>query len=382
MAGAAYSVEVVSSQADLSNLETDWNRLSEVTEAPNVFTTFGWFQAWSTELLHDDHSRRFCPHVLVLKEGEAVVGLCPLAYRRASRFGFEVRKLEFAAVFADYNDLLLGDDPAGHANAVADHLARNSQDWDVLDLRDLRDDGERIALVETALSRAGLSYLISPEQDGCPYMPISGNAACSMKRLSGRRRKHLRRQGELASAEGLNTRIIENPQDEPQLLKALIELERGRHIHRSWAPFVGAYPEVFQSLFNTLGPRGWLYVALLELRGQPIAFQLGFRCGSKLWDYTKAYDGSFSRFAPGTLLLPALFDYGFEHGYSEYDFLRGEEPYKLVWSTGCHRRFRLLVWNRSRISRLRKFVYFDVKTAINSLSGAPFPTRNEVSSGV
>ena len=161
MAGAAYTVEVVSNQADLSNLETDWNRLSEAAKAPNVFTTFGWFQAWSTQLSHDDHSRRFCPHVLVLKEGEAVAGLCPLAYRRASRFGFEVRKLEFAAVFADYNDLLLGGDPAGLTDAVVDYLAHNSQDWDVLDLQRFarRRGTNRVARYRSIARRCVLSDL-------------------------------------------------------------------------------------------------------------------------------------------------------------------------------------------------------------------------------
>lgn len=91
--------------------------------------------------------------------------------------------------------------------------------------------------------------------------------------------------------------------------------------------------------------------------------------GGKLWEYTKAYNRSFSRLAPGTLLLPALLDYGFERGYHEYDFLRGEEPYKMVWSAGCHRRFRLLIWNRGGISRMHKFLYRDVKTPIYRILG-------------
>ena len=120
-------------------------------------------------------------------------------------------------------------------------------------------------------------------------------------------------------------------------------------------------------MFDNLGPHGWLYVALLELGDQPVAFQFGFRCGDKLWDYAKAYDRSFSRFAPGTLLLLALLDYGFGRGFREYDFLRGEEPYKMIWGTGCQRRLRVLIWNRRRISRVRKFIYYDLRSAVNWL---------------
>jgi CelD/BcsL family acetyltransferase involved in cellulose biosynthesis len=134
-------------------------------------------------------------------------------------------------------------------------------------------------------------------------------------------------------------------------------------------PFIARYREVFQSLFDTLGPRGWVYVALMELDDRPVAWQLGFRCGKKLWDYNKAYDHTFSRCAPGTLLVAALLEYGFAHGYKEYDFLRGEEPYKTVWSSGFHKRFRIIIWSKRWTSRMRAFVYLDFKTAVYRLMG-------------
>ncbi len=113
------------------------------------------------------------------------------------------------------------------------------------------------------------------------------------------------------------------------------------------APFLAQYREVFQSLFDSLGPRGWVYVALMELGDRPLAWLMGFRCGKRLWAYQTAYDRSFSRLSPGTMLIPAVLDYGFSHGYGEYDFLRDdEEPYKLRWSTGCHETFGLQIWSR------------------------------------
>jgi CelD/BcsL family acetyltransferase involved in cellulose biosynthesis len=66
-------------------------------------------------------------------------------------------------------------------------------------------------------------------------------------------------------------------------------------------------------------------------------------------------------------LVHAILAYAFSRGYDEYDFLRGEEPYKMVWSTGCHRGFRLLIWNRRWVSRARTFVYCDVKAFIYQL---------------
>lgn len=356
-AGPRYCVEQIVTEAGISSLEADWNRLSEAAELPNVFMTFGWFRAWNRRFAQEDPHRR--PNILVLRQDQEVMGISPFVLRTCSRFGFVVRKIEFVGNQADYNDFVLGGDAPGQIEAVARFLAQTSDEWDLVELTDLREAGGQIPRIECALSHANLLYRILPEQTGCPHLLIAADSSTLMNKLSGHVRRTLRKRMERASARGLRVRIIENPHQEPGLLDTLIDLERGKQ--SVWGPFIGKYPAVFRSLFDALGPRGWLYVALLEQENDPVAYQLGFRCGNKLWDYSKAYDRSFSRFAPGTILVHEILDYGFSRGYEEYDFLRGEEPYKKVWSTGCHRGFRLLIWNGRWVSRARKFVYCDFK---------------------
>jgi CelD/BcsL family acetyltransferase involved in cellulose biosynthesis len=107
----------------------------------------------------------------------------------------------------------------------------------------------------------------------------------------------------------------------------------------------------------------------MEMGERPIAWRLGFRCGKKLWGFLTAYDHSFSRLSPGTMLVPAMIDYGFAHGYNEYDFMRGEESYKMRWTTSYHQNYRLLIWSRRWTSRVRAFIYLDLKTAVYRLFG-------------
>lgn len=360
-----YSVTPVVTEKEISSLEADWNRLSETAELPNVFMTFGWFRAWNQRLAQEDRRRR--PNVLVLRKDQEVMGISPFILRMCSRFGFVVRKIEFVGDQGDYNDFVLGGDAAGQIGSVARYLAQTSDEWDLVELTDLRDAEGQMPRIENALSRANLLYRILPEKEGCPFLSINADASTLMKNLSGHVRGTLRKRMERASADGLRVRIIENPHHEPRLLEKLIDLERGKQ--SLWGPFIGRYPEVFRLLFDALGPRGWFYVALLEQDDDPVAYQVGFCCGDKLWDYAKAFNRSFARYAPGTMLVQAVLDYGFSRGYDEYDFLRGEEPYKMVWSTGCHRRFRLLIWNRRWASRARKLVYCNLKPFIYRLFG-------------
>jgi CelD/BcsL family acetyltransferase involved in cellulose biosynthesis len=116
-----------------------------------------------------------------------------------------------------------------------------------------------------------------------------------------------------------------------------------------------------------MGSRSLLYVALVEQDESTIAFQMGFRCGRKLWDYMTGYDPSFARFSPGKILLPHVWDYGYSRGYHEFDFLSGEEPYKMRWSTGCHEKFRMRIWNRRSISRIDEWLQKDVRTAFQKI---------------
>ena len=365
-----YVVEPVTTGEELCKLEEKWNTLSQAAEAPNVFTTFDWFRAWNQRATDLDTKRKRRPNVLVLKMGDGVAAISPLICRTVSRFGLTVRKLEFVESPADYNDLLLGDNSPGQIHAIIKHLEQTQDDWDIVDLRSLRNFGNTIPVIKEALSSTNMVHRTLTEAR-CPYLPIDSDAFGIVGKLSKSARRTLRNQQhrlDRMSSEGLRIRIIEHPQDEPRLLMKLIALESQKRLQGEPAPLLFARdPQVFQSLFEALGPRGWIYAALMESGDRTIAFQLGFRCGKALWDFSKAYDRAYSALSPGTMLVPAVLDYGFLHGYREYDFLRGEERYKMRWSTGSHTTLRFIIWNQSLKSRLRAFVYLDLKAAVNTL---------------
>lgn len=364
--GSSYSIDTIISQGELSLVEDEWNQLSEFAAAPNVFTTFGWYQAWSERLIRDARPGRLRPHVLILKRNRGVAGICPLVCRRRSRLGLPIRKLEFVGNHADYNDLVLGDDVEGQTEAVVEYLSQTPKEWDLIDLRDVRDTGYSIARIESALLRVKLPYCLLPEQEQCPYMSIDGPWSEAAKR------KHLRfaRRAFGGFAEkanmGFKVRIVESPQQEPGLLERLIALEAQKHVGGKLSPpFLGRFPEVFQSLFDSLGPLDWITVVLVERGDQLVASRFLYRCGGKLWDYVTAYNHSYSSLSPGTVLICAAIDYGFTHGFDEFDFLRGEESYKLRWTSEFRRNYRLLIWNRRWMSRLLSSAYLKLRVRQN-----------------
>lgn len=354
-----HSVESITTDAALEGLEEDWNRLSESSASPNAFMTYGWFRAWLRRLTVDEGSERLQPYVLVIRRDETVVGIAPLARRVVSRFGFSVRKLEFLTHHADYNEFVVGADARALTHDAMDFLAQATDDWDFVDLRELRDDRGQLTTMEAGAARAGLPYRISPEPGGCLYMPIDApwSETRKNKHLRFARRASLRLK-ELAG-DGFRARTIDQPHRERDLLERIIAVEAQKEVGGTPAePFVGAYPEVFRSLFCDLGPRGLITVIVVEKRDELIAWRILFRSGTKLWDYQTAYNRAFAELSPGTILICEAIDFGFEQECDEFDFLRGMDTYKTRWTSQFRLNQRMILWNRHWKSRFGAVAYF------------------------
>jgi len=348
-----YCVELISTEEGVDALESDWNRLSACAESPNVFMTYSWFRTWLRRLICDDGRGQLLPNLLLIRQKEAVVGIAPLVRRIVTRPGFRRQKLEFATHHSDYNELVVGKDVRALTHAVMDYLASSARDWDLVDLKEMRDDGNRIADMEAAAASAKLPYRLFWEEDKCLYMPI--NAPWS----TTRKEKHLRfaRRAcvglEERSGEGFRVRVTGQPQLEKGLLDRIIAVESQKRIDGlPLPPIIGKYREVFQSLFDVLGPQGALIIVLVEKNEELVAWRFLYRCGTKLWDYMTAYDYAYSALSPGTVLICAAIDYGFSHGCDEFDFLRGMDTYKLRWTHEFRRNRRMILWNSRWLSKL------------------------------
>ena len=352
-----YTVDTITSEKDLFRIREDWDRLSISASQPNVFTTFDWYESWFRCFAKGDEMGRLRRNVFVLRRNGVVCGIAPLTCAEISKFGVRLRRLQFAGRNHewDYNDLLVGGDLDGKTDALAEYLSRTMSDWDLLDLMNIRDTDNAAARIQSAVSCTGLHCILLPTEERCPYMPIDSGWDKMLSRRSSATRHSLRnREAKLRriTRDGLRVRILDEPHTEPHLLERMVALESQKRSGGLLSvPFLGDHTEVFESVLSGLGPKGWLRVALLEWGDRLLSWHLLFRCGNRLWGYMTAYDHEFGRLSPGGMLIPAIIDYGFAHGFTEYDFLSGEETYKMHWAKGFHQRSRILIWNDRLKSR-------------------------------
>ena len=74
---------------------------------------------------------------------------------------------------------------------------------------------------------------------------------------------------------------------------------------------------------------GWLQLAFLEIDGEKAAAYLNFDYANQLWIYNSGLNPKFAHFSPGWVLLGYLIQWAIDHGRQLFDFMRGEEDYKI-----------------------------------------------------
>lgn len=68
--------------------------------------------------------------------------------------------------------------------------------------------------------------------------------------------------------------------------------------------------------------------------GDVVAFRIGFLRNGRYFDWLTAYDPDFRHLSPGTVLLSHAISHAMRTGCESFEFLSGEEPYKLRHTTG------------------------------------------------
>jgi len=61
---------------------------------------------------------------------------------------------------------------------------------------------------------------------------------------------------------------------------------------------------------------------------------LNFILPDRVWFYQGAYSEEYRKYYPGGVLHFCAIRHACQAGLSEYDFLRGDEPYKAEWTNG------------------------------------------------
>lgn len=131
-----------------------------------------------------------------------------------------------------------------------------------------------------------------------------------------------------------------------------IRLFTGDDLHQGMADYNTVYNaswkarELFGDFVDGLAQRlsgqGWLRLAVLYIAGNPAAAQFWFVSHGKASIFKLAYDESWKRYSPGSILIRYLMEHVIDvDQVEEIDFLTGNDAYKQDWMSERRERWGL-----------------------------------------
>ena len=89
-----------------------------------------------------------------------------------------------------------------------------------------------------------------------------------------------------------------------------------------------------------------LWLVTLDLDGLPAAAWYGFAMDDTVFFYQGGWDPRLERDSVGAVLMGMMIRRAIERGYRVFDFLRGDEPYKLTWTSTSRTCYRVVIIRR------------------------------------
>jgi CelD/BcsL family acetyltransferase involved in cellulose biosynthesis len=103
--------------------------------------------------------------------------------------------------------------------------------------------------------------------------------------------------------------------------------------------------------------RGWLHFSCLFVDSEVASAEYAFIYNQKFYYAITARDIRYSDYGVGHIHQMFLIKYAIEKGLREFDFLRGEEPYKFHWTESSRKYINSVMGKKGLCSGLRlKFI--------------------------
>jgi CelD/BcsL family acetyltransferase involved in cellulose biosynthesis len=231
----------------------------------------------------------------------------------------------------DYVDVLV--DPASAADvyaAMADVLAEHRAEYDLIDFCNIPQHSPTRQHLAAALTAHGYS-VTEQAQEVCPIIALPTDFETYLDSLDKKQRHELRRK--LRRVEGADEKvtwhIVGANDDLSAATQQFIDLMAASSPDKAAFLQNPQHVAFFRAMVPVMAARGWLQMAFFHVDGVATAAYLNFLYDKQVLVYNSglATEG-YGHLSPGIVLLCYLIEHAIQHGYSHFDFLRGNEGYK------------------------------------------------------
>lgn len=317
--------EVVTDPARFAAIQQAWHELWERSEA-YIFQSHEWITGWLTA---DKGRKEIKLQIALAWDGDRLCAAIPCTvYRRSG-----LRVLTWAAqVFSDYCDCLV--DPAYGGARMLPLLwekLRRFGGFDLISLQQIRPDAQCRKFFDQ-LVRDGGQFHQADREERCMRIENRWTDGEAFFRSLNKkaRNNHTRGKRILAELGGeVSFRPVEQVEEAAALINDIMNLkEIWLQANDPASPLLGNEQIILRSILIKALESGLAKIFLLECGGKIAAASVNFVYSGRMEAYFTAYDATFDRASPGTILIVEYARWSFDRGLAHVDFLRGEEAFK------------------------------------------------------
>ena len=291
-------------------VDSAWSALSTERRPPSIFLTPEWI---AVSRMHEPSSP------ITLSVGAPVHGIAALAREADGTITFAGGHL------TDEQDVLSAPGrEAQVAAAVAEWVA--AQRAPRIRLEFVPEEGPTLDAFGSVLTDAGYQVTRS-RQTVSPMLALPDSYDDYVRSLGKKERHELRRKVRRLEGAGTASFRFASDAERGAVLDRFFELHRLSRGEKAdfMTPDVERF---FRDIADALAPLGRLRLGVLSFDGMDAAVLYGFSLGPVLALYNAAYDPGLASLSVGIVSHAWEIKQAIAQGYTTYDLLRGDEPYK------------------------------------------------------
>jgi CelD/BcsL family acetyltransferase involved in cellulose biosynthesis len=361
------SLDIVESLDGLLDLREEWDQLLERCSYRTPFYSPDWLNIWWTVF-----GSGFRLRILVLRDGDRLVGVAPLMFSVEKRGPLRIRKLgSVLNYYTPKADFLLAEQEEACLGQILEYCEGQSDHWDIVEFSYLPEDSGHADRLEALLESRGTPSLVRTSHES-PYVRFEGGFEAYMKTRTRRFRRTLSNARNRLQKAGDHEFMVHR--DGPEALDEHLENVFSLTL-RSWKGGAGTAIGAEEALKRFYGEvaacwqaKGGLELRLLKVNGVYVASMLSLIEQGRVYTLKTHYDTQYRKLSPGNLIFRSLVEDHLNQGVEEIDFLAVRQSYLHRWCTGYRRYFNICMFKqKSPYSRLIYHLKKDLKPLYQSV---------------
>jgi len=321
------------SESQFSMMEEVWNELLQASSADSFFLCHEWLFGWWQFFC--DNAELFI--VAVYDSQQSLIGLAPLCIQiRKGKFGSR-RVLTFIGsgqACPDYLGFILRKGCAESATAeILAYLSDHQERWDEMQWESVAAENPDNQNLLRELERSG--WLVASVDSWAYSAQLPGHFDEYLMQLSRGRRYNLRRERRILESDyQVQFQEVLSAEHALKLFDRLYELHKMRAtVKKREDGFADPRIRNFhRSLIKANFERGLIRLYTLSLSGRDQAVLYGFVHDGQFFYYQSGINSDFGTISLGSAIVLFAIERAIQSRWHSFDFLRGNEKYKLTWT--------------------------------------------------